>query len=256
MASHNNAAQIIPKAAAINQSVIEMLAFKTGSIGQDRPDARGSIKLPLGIDYRTLDLDRSNSDSGVSGGRSSVGASDASTKSVKIDAGRKSKSKRDESGLLNPAASMITGTENMSFDSIIGMEQIKTQVLVGYINRIKSPQLFPKLDKSPAILMYGPPGNGKTYVTRAIIRELNRASCSGHSVVGFQASGSNLGSRFQNETEKNIRILWEAAAAEAESAESKRLLSHASSWTRSRPWPVGGVATSRTMTARPPPCWR
>lgn len=122
---------------------------------------------------------------------------------------------RDDSALLLPAATRITNPDQISFSDVIGMEDIKALVHIGYINRLKSKRLYVKSDMPPAILMYGPPGNGKTYVTRAIIGELNKGACT-ESTIGFHATGANISSRFHGETEKNISILWRAAQAEAE----------------------------------------
>lgn len=52
--------------------------------------------------------------------------------------------------------------------------------------------------------MYGPPGNGKTFIAKAIAGELDAAF--------FSASGAQLKNKYVGETEKNMRLLFEEAA--------------------------------------------
>ncbi|MDO4588086.1 MAG: ATP-binding protein [Planctomycetia bacterium] len=52
--------------------------------------------------------------------------------------------------------------------------------------------------------MYGPPGNGKTFIAKAIAGELNAAF--------FSVSGADIKDKYVGETEKNMKRLFEEAA--------------------------------------------
>jgi len=66
---------------------------------------------------------------------------------------------------------------NISFDDIGGMEELKQQARLKIIMPFKNPQLFKKFGKTAGggILLYGPPGCGKTFYAKAIAKECEAA---------------------------------------------------------------------------------
>ncbi len=65
--------------------------------------------------------------------------------------------------------------ERTRFSSIIGMDDLKKTIRVKIIEPLVNPGLFQKLRKQAgdAILLYGPPGCGKTMIARAVANECN-----------------------------------------------------------------------------------
>lgn len=190
----NDRNHTIPTARGMSATAREMIANSTGHVGRE-DGSTGRIKLPPNADFATLYVpDQRNFSQGT---QQSSGGED-----------------KEDSALLNPAAYRINGAE-MTFDDIIDMKRVKNEVRQKYFQPLLTPHLFRDNQRPPSMIMYGPPGNGKTYVTRAIIGEMNRRSPG--STVGYHASASSIGSRYQNETEKNIRALWMAVNQEATS---------------------------------------
>ena len=61
------------------------------------------------------------------------------------------------------------------FSDIVGLDEAKEEVFSGVIEPMKVPDLCSNMDVKPgaAMLLYGPPGNGKTKFARADAGELN-----------------------------------------------------------------------------------
>ncbi len=96
------------------------------------------------------------------------------------------------------------GDLGITFDDIAGQETVKEDLEINYIY----PFIFPKLftSKSQGILLYGPPGAGKTLLARAATAEIKGAAF-------FAPSPGELRGKYEGETEKNIDQLFKCAQA-------------------------------------------
>lgn len=95
----------------------------------------------------------------------------------------------------------------ITFEAIGGLEALKKQASMKIIQPFKNPELFKKFKKSAGggILLYGPPGCGKSYFARAIAGECH-------------ASFYNIGidqilDMYVGNSEKNIKALFDTARA-------------------------------------------
>ncbi len=95
----------------------------------------------------------------------------------------------------------------INFDDVGGMEQIKAEVRMKIILPLQKPELFQAYGKKigGGILLYGPPGCGKTYLARATAGEVNAA---------FVAVGiSDVLDMWIGQSEKNLHAIFQQARA-------------------------------------------
>ena len=110
----------------------------------------------------------------------------------------------------------------LRFSNVVGMNTEKQLLRTKFI----FPNMFPYLyttDKNN-VLMYGPPGTGKTFIAKASSIEFNE---SGNTKVLFiEATASELRSKWEGGTEKNIKDLWVNAQAEVDKKYSETGVKH------------------------------
>ena len=101
----------------------------------------------------------------------------------------------------------------VKWEDLIGLEDVKKKMMETIVLPIKNPELFTGLlTPSKGILLFGPPGNGKTMVAKAI------ASQCGEDVTFFNMSAGTLTSRYYGDSEKLIQALFAIAAEKQPSA--------------------------------------
>lgn len=93
----------------------------------------------------------------------------------------------------------------IDFNSIGGLESLKEEIRIKIIEPILNPEIFKEFGKKAGggILMYGPPGCGKSLIAEATANEANASF--------FHVKPSELKSKYVGETEKNISKLFEQA---------------------------------------------
>ncbi|SFU34970.1 ATP-binding protein [Pseudoduganella namucuonensis] len=118
-----------------------------------------------------------------------------------------------------PALSLIAGTDKVvplkpqaertvRFEDVGGMAALKKSLRLHIIEPFLRPSLFArfKKDGGGGILLYGPPGCGKTMIARAIASECNASFLS----VGI----SDVLNMWMGESERNLAQLFEKARAQ------------------------------------------
>ncbi len=94
---------------------------------------------------------------------------------------------------------------NIKFDSVVGLEKMKQYLHDNVVLAIQQPELFKRYGKKLGVglLLYGPPGNGKTYIVKAIAGEAN---------AKFHVARINqIVDMFTGNTEKNLHQIFEQA---------------------------------------------
>lgn len=103
---------------------------------------------------------------------------------------------------------LVTEKPSVTFDSIAGMAGAKESIRRMVILPLRRPELTRSLGlrAGGGVLLYGPPGNGKTLLGKAIAGELDAAF--------FYASGAQIRSKWHGESEQRLRSLLQAAKNE------------------------------------------
>ena len=101
-----------------------------------------------------------------------------------------------------------TDVPNVSFSDVVGLESVKEQIYDMIIYPRQYKELYTRFNKKMGggILLYGPPGNGKTMIAKAIAHETDSAF--------YPVKFSDIGSKWFGETEGKIRSLFEEARKE------------------------------------------
>ncbi len=102
----------------------------------------------------------------------------------------------------------VAEKEKTRFIHIAGMDDLKKSIRLQIIEPFVNPGLFARFRKKAGggILLYGPPGCGKTMLARAVANECN---------ASFLAIGiSEVLSMWQGESERNLALMFEKARAQ------------------------------------------
>lgn len=99
----------------------------------------------------------------------------------------------------------VSEDTGVSFDDIDGMEEAKASIHDIVINPMHHPEKAKAFHIKPGggVLLYGPPGNGKTMFGKAIAHEIHAPF--------FYASGAQLRSKWHGESEQKLSALLHAA---------------------------------------------
>ena len=93
----------------------------------------------------------------------------------------------------------------VSLDDVVGLEDVKAQIYDMIIYPKEYSELYELFNKKlgGGILLYGPPGNGKTMIAKAIAHKTDS--------VFYPIKFSDLGSKWFSETEGKIKALFDEA---------------------------------------------
>jgi katanin p60 ATPase-containing subunit A1 len=149
---------------------------------------------------------RSRSNSGAANAKPSAKAGSKKSSSEKRSYGEIAR----ELGL--PDLQLIDGIEreildvkiNVTWDCIAGLSTAKQLLQEAVVLPLWMPDYFQGIRRPwKGVLMFGPPGTGKTMLAKAVATECN--------TTFFQVSSSTLSSKWHGESEKMVKILFEMA---------------------------------------------
>ncbi|WP_058826382.1 26S protease regulatory subunit [Haloferax sp. Q22] len=110
---------------------------------------------------------------------------------------------RNREEISNEGPVQFREPPELTFDDVGGMKELIATFNDSVINQIGDSPYREPLGVSPTngVLLHGPPGTGKTYISKAVAGEL------GYNYANVKAS--DLFSRFVGETEKNVDALFQ-----------------------------------------------
>ncbi|KAL1562584.1 katanin p60 ATPase-containing subunit A-like 2 isoform X1 [Salvia divinorum] len=105
---------------------------------------------------------------------------------------------------------IIRGSPDVKWESIKGLENAKRLLKEAVVMPIKYPQYFTGLlTPWKGILLFGPPGTGKTMLAKAVATECK--------TTFFNISASSIVSKWRGDSEKLVKVLFELARHHAPS---------------------------------------
>jgi len=106
--------------------------------------------------------------------------------------------------LLEELGVNLPESQNVSFDDVAGLEDVKREIRISVIEPMRNPEKAEKMGIKPGggVLLYGPPGTGKTFIVRALAREVNG--------LFIEVQTSTLVNQWFGNFEKNINKLFNA----------------------------------------------
>ena len=124
---------------------------------------------------------------------------------MKISEKGKTSSWKEGEDIIKELGLTITHGEGPTMSQVAGMDALKNELFLKIIYPMKFPELAEDFNVSPGggFILYGPPGNGKTFIVRALAREIE--------MNFIYVNPATLMSQWFGNFEKNISLLFKAA---------------------------------------------
>jgi SpoVK/Ycf46/Vps4 family AAA+-type ATPase len=108
----------------------------------------------------------------------------------------------------NPEDWILREKPDVTFDNVAGLDEAKAEIRLKMIYPVANPELADKfgIRSGGGLLLYGPPGCGKTMIARAVAGELD--------ATFFTVSPAHILSKWVGQAEQNVQKLFAAARAE------------------------------------------
>eukprot|EP01084_Bolivina_argentea_P226940 383282_1 len=105
---------------------------------------------------------------------------------------------------------VMTADTDVAFSDVVGLNNVKLALYETIILPHIRPDLFESVKKSTqGLLLFGPPGNGKTMIAKCVASECD--------ATFFSISASSITSKFVGEAERIMRTLFQMARQRAPS---------------------------------------
>lgn len=111
--------------------------------------------------------------------------------------------------LKQSVMSFGSGKADVKFDDIVGLQLVKDALNDCVIIPIQMREMMNDLEPWKAILLFGPPGTGKTDIARACANEVNSRF--------FSVTSSSFASKWHGDSERMVKLLFDLARYEAPS---------------------------------------
>lgn len=160
---------------------------------------------------RPAPLVAKNSSSSSAGGRAAGGRQQSSEAARNAAASVQKPANENEARLrASIEAEVVDGSPGVKFDDVAGLSTAKQSLQELVILPTLRADIFQGL-RAPArgLLLFGPPGNGKTMLAKAVATEAN--------CTFFSISASSMTSKWVGEGEKLVRMLFKIALERAPS---------------------------------------
>ena len=194
------------------------------SLAEDPPDFAGAFKYTCRAAKHSLDLAEQQNEKAR---RASIEeAKKFMAEAAKLKKKTQALPEEDDDEKVEEASQWkLTRKPKVQWEDVKGLYEAKEMVLDCVINPMKFPELAEelKVDSGGGLLLYGPPGNGKTMFAKALANEID--------AVFLNVSAADLKNKYVGQSEKNVAGMFAEARKhsrcvlfidEAESVLSKR----------------------------------